>query len=134
MVDWCTVPFLRYISKTKKEVNRAMEVTIKIPDDKYCNGCKFLNHYTHELVNMFGDPTGNVEQGYECKLHNARLEVEDHGCYVNVRKRFACGATEQDKCWWLMLYVLMFGGDALQKGSGDHGRDNQHCDERGKTK
>lgn len=89
-------------------------VKVEIPDGEYCGKCEFLNYYTHELVNLFGDETGRVEHGYECKHHKVKLEVEDHGCYHNVKKCFACSGSEQDKFLWLLLAIMMFGADKLK--------------------
>lgn len=92
-----------------------MEVTVKIPDGEYCRGCKFLHYYTHELVNLFGDPTGNVRNGYECMYHNCELEVEDHGCYHNVKKCLACGGSPGEKAIWFLLGLTMLGGSKLRE-------------------
>lgn len=88
-----------------------MEIKVNIPDGKYCDGCKFLNYYTHNLVNIFGDQTGNIEEGYECKHHNCRLEKEDHDCYCKVKKCFHCIANDSDKALLFLLAYMMFGGD-----------------------
>lgn len=91
-----------------------MEVTVKIPEGEYCDGCKFLNRYTHNLVNLFGDPTGNVREGYECKYHNTTLQYEDCGCYHRVRKCFMCGGKPEDKFAWLAVAMCLFGKDAIE--------------------
>lgn len=81
-----------------------MEITVKIPDGDYCNGCKFLNYYTHRLVDMMGNETGNVREGYECKYYNCHLEIDEEnpkrcGCISsdNVKKYFLCNMTEQER-------------------------------------
>lgn len=86
------------------------EITVKIPDGDYCEGCQFLNHYTHRLVNMFGDPTGNFREGYECKHYKCDLEVEraDCGCYENVKKCGLCTMTEEQRiAYGLILFTIL---------------------------
>ena len=105
-----------------------MEVIVNVPDGKYCKDCKFLNYYTHDMVNMFGDPTGHVERGYECKYHGTKLEVEDHGCYNDVKKCFSCGGRTEEKTLLLLLAMMTFGGDKLKKELEKHGGERQEAD------
>lgn len=45
-----------------------MEITIKTPEGNYCEDCKFLNLYSHRLVDMFGNETGSLNRNIlECK-------------------------------------------------------------------
>lgn len=67
-----------------------MEIVIKTPKGDYCDGCRFLNLYRHRLIDIFGNETGNVKEGYECKYFNADLEKEVNGCFEKIKKCYAC--------------------------------------------
>ena len=84
-------------------------VSVQIPDGKYCDNCPFVNHYKDELVNIFGDPTGNIREGYRCNRYKTDLEKEDNGCYFNLKKCWPCTATEEEKLSMGYAFLVMFG-------------------------
>lgn len=86
------------------------EITVKIPDGDYCEKCEFLSFYTHRLVNMFGDPTGNFREGYECKHYKCPLETEraECGCYEKVKKCSFCTMTEHQRIACGAALLLLF--------------------------
>lgn len=89
-----------------------MEISIKIPDGDYCNGCKFLNYYHHPLINIMGDPTGNFREGYECKNYECDLSVEktDCCCEEKVKKCYWCSLTEEQRQAIATLGVMLLLG------------------------
>lgn len=104
-----------------------MDITVKIPDGEYCDGCKFLNQYTHQLVNIFGDPTGNMDEGWECKYYNSRLDAQDHGCHIKVKKCFDCNmaANKHNEAWMMIAtYVLILMLMNQERGHTDEQRSN----------
>lgn len=89
-----------------------MEITIKTPEGNYCEDCKFLNLYSHRLVDMFGNETGNVREGYKCKYFNIHLEEEVDGCFEKVKKCYACKLDNKqavDGYYMLMLLSMHLG-------------------------
>lgn len=81
-----------------------MEITVKIPDGDYCGGCKFLNYYSHRLVDIMGNETGHIKEGYKCNYYGSNLEIDkEHpgGCgYIgwdNVKKYVLCNMTEEQR-------------------------------------
>ena len=104
-----------------------MDITVKIPDGEYCDGCKFLNQYTHQLVNIFGDPTGNMDEGWECKYYNSRLDAQDHGCHIKVKKCFNCNtmaAYKHNEAWMMIATALLLMLMNQGRGHTDEQRSN----------
>lgn len=94
---------------------------MKIPDGDYCDGCKFLEHYDHPLVDMMGNETGNRRSGYRCRLNNDELEVEDHCCFQKVKKSFWCKATDGERAafgalWLALLLIWPDGNNEQNRG------------------
>lgn len=84
------------------------EIKVQIPDGDYCNGCKFLNYYNNQLIDMFDNFTGNFNSGYECKYYNATLKVDsDISCgEEKVKKCFMC-QIPKEQSEQLALFLLM---------------------------
>lgn len=104
-----------------------MKIEIEIPDGKYCTGCKFLHHKITPLVNMFGDPTGNVDDHYECSLYNNTIQMEEAETpcgmhYMKPVKMFPCGETKEQTDSNQMLMILIVAGmldNKLKEGEDD---------------
>lgn len=82
------------------------EIKVQIPDGGYCNNCKFLNYYTNKLVDIFGNYTENIDEGYECKYYGAKLQVENTECCCNqnIKKCFTCKIGEDEA---MLLYAIL---------------------------
>lgn len=100
------------------------EIIVKIPDGDFCEGCEFLNWYTHNLVNIFGDPTGNVKEGYECKHYKIDLEIDKTCCCERPKKCWACTATDEEKTIGAML--LLVGMKLMEEGNQNESQNPAH--------
>lgn len=92
-----------------------MKISVEIPDGELCTGCKFLNRYSHKLIDMMGNETGRIREGFECKLYNQDLQEQEiqECCFLfsTARKCRLCGMSEseriQEAAFWLLLCLKM---------------------------
>lgn len=104
-----------------------MKVEIEIPDGKYCSGCKFLHHKITPLVNMFGDPTGDYDDHYECSLYGSIVQMEGASSpcgmhYLKPVKSFPCGETKEETDKYQLFLMLWLAGlldSKLKEGEDD---------------
>lgn len=82
------------------------EIKVQIPNGDYCDNCKFLNYYTNRLTDIFGNYTGNIDEGYECKYYNIKLQTEPSKCCCsqNIKKCFMCKIGENEA---MLIYALL---------------------------
>lgn len=97
------------------------EITVKIPDGDYCEGCPFMNEYTHNLIDIMGNETGHTMSGVKCNRFNEELEVENEGCFTRIKKCDCCKMTDEERMQRAATYLLLF--KMLEKDQAD--RQNQ---------
>lgn len=84
------------------------EITVKIPDGDYYGGCPFMNEYTHNLIDIMGNETGNTRAGVRCNRFNNELSVENDGCFIRIRKCDFCKMTDEERMQRAATYLLLF--------------------------
>lgn len=83
----------------------------QIPKGKHCNDCVFLRHYKHNLVNLFGDETGNIDEGYMCDLFGCLLQEDSKSNTYNgkIEKCLVCLLKKEELNFLaLAIYVNIY--------------------------
>lgn len=84
------------------------EIKIKIPDGDNCGGCPFMNEYTHKLIDIMGNETGNTMSGVKCNRFNCELILEHDGCFIRIKKCDYCKMTDEERMQRAATYLLLF--------------------------